>query len=285
MLLLLHRKWLYVIDLVAAFVLMMLGLFEPPCISSLELPIEVHAGVECTSLVVVLLIVLLKIRTRWSTAWSQRRDLAKLGLSLVLLVEAVTVLVRKKSHWRLTRALRPVFLAENHFMSGVRRFLRQLMESLPPILDIMGLMMLMITIYSILGFYLLGPTKANSGSPYFQSLTDSMVNMFVLLTTANFPDIMMPSYSDNMWYSVFFISYLGINLYFLMNLMLTVVYKTFADIEEKKFKTLLAGKAEAASRAFDLLKCEETELVSFDSFHGLMREYKPYTSKLYHLKY
>ena len=129
---------------------------------------------------------------------------------------------------------------------------------------------------------MLGPTKTNSGSPYFQSLTDSMVNLFVLLTTANFPDIMMPSYSDNMWYSVFFISYLGINLYFLMNLMLTVVYKTFADIEEKKFKTLLAGKAEAASRAFDLLKCEETELVSFDSFHGLMREYKPYTSKLDH---
>ena len=108
-----------------------------------------------------------------------------------------------------------------------------------------------------------------------------MVNLFVLLTTANFPDIMMPSYADNMWYSVFFISYLSINLYFLMNLMLTVVYKAFADIEERKFKTLIAGKAEAARRAFDLLKTRETEVIEFSSFRGLMKEYQPYKSKFF----
>ena len=231
MLLLLHRKWFYSIDLVAAISLLLLGLCEAPCLPTLELPVLVHTGLEVGFLVVILLVLLLKIRTRWRKAWSQRRELAKLGLLLVLFLEAVIVITRKKQHWRLTRALRPVFLIENHFMSGVRRFLRQLMESLPPILDIMGLMLFMITIYSVLGFYLLGPTITTTGSPYFQSLTDSMVNLFVLLTTANFPDIMMPSYADNMWYSVFFISYLSINLYFLMNLMLTVVYKTFADID------------------------------------------------------
>ena len=278
MLLLLHRKWLYSLDLLAAVFLMLLGLCEAPCLPSLELPVLVHGGLEIGCLVITMLVVLLKIRTRWRTAWGQRRDLAKLFLSLVLIAEALVVMVRRKPHWRLTRAFRPVFLAENHFMSGVRRFLRQLVESLPPILDIMGLMMFMITIYSVLGFYLLGPTKISPGSPYFQSLTESMFNLFVLLTTANFPDIMMPSYAENMWYSVYFITYLGINLYFLMNLMLTVVYKTFADVEEKKFKTLLAGKAEAARRAFDLLKSSDSGVIEFDSFGGLMREYQPYRS-------
>eukprot|EP00092_Neocalanus_flemingeri_P018250 GFUD01019751.1.p1 GENE.GFUD01019751.1~~GFUD01019751.1.p1 ORF type:complete len:800 (-),score=175.20 GFUD01019751.1:41-2440(-) len=280
MLLLLHRKWLYSLDLLAAIFLLLLGLCESPCLPSLELQVVVHTGLEVGCLTVIMLVLLLKIRTRWRTVWSQRRDLAKLGLILVLLVEAVVVMVRKKPHWRLTRALRPVFLVENHFMSGLRRFLRQLVESLPPILDIMGLMLFMITIYSVLGFYLLGPTKTIPGSPYFQSLTDSMVNLFVLLTTANFPDIMMPSYADNMWYSAFFMSYLGINLYFFMNLMLTVVYKTFADIEEKKFKSLLAGKAEAATRAFNLLKSRETGEVEFSSFKGLMKEYQPFRSDI-----
>eukprot|EP00092_Neocalanus_flemingeri_P018251 GFUD01019752.1.p1 GENE.GFUD01019752.1~~GFUD01019752.1.p1 ORF type:complete len:800 (-),score=165.21 GFUD01019752.1:93-2492(-) len=280
MLLLLHRKWLYSLDLLAAISLLLLGLCESPCLPSLQLQVLVHTGLELGCLIVSLLVLLLKIRTRWRTWWSQRRDLSKLGLILVLLAEAVVVMVRKKPHWRLTRALRPVFLVENHFMSGLRRFLRQLVESLPPILDIMGLMLFMITIYSVLGFYLLGPTKTIPGSPYFQSLTDSMVNLFVLLTTANFPDIMMPSYADNMWYSAFFMSYLGINLYFLMNLMLTVVYKTFADIEEKKFKSLLAGKAEAATRAFNLLKSRETGEVEFSSFKGLMREYQPIRSDI-----
>jgi len=147
---------------------------------------------------------------------------------------------------------------------------------LPPILDIMGLMMFMIIIYSVLGFYLLGPTQDSSGSPYFQSLTDSMVNLFVLLTTANFPDIMMPSYHENMAYTVFFISYLGINLYFLMNLMLTVVYKTFADVEEKKFANLITGKAEASCKAFELLKPVEYRHIDFSSFKGLMMEFQPF---------
>ena len=128
----------------------------------------------------------------------------------------------------------------------------------------------------MLGFYLLGPTSHSSGSPYFQSLTDSMVNLFVLLTTANFPDIMMPSYHEDMAYTLFFISYLSINLYFLMNLMLTVVYKTFADVEEKKFSALIDGKADAASKAFSLLKSKESGTVELNSFMGLMKEYQPF---------
>merc|ERR1719318_227337 len=274
-LLLLHRKWLYTKDLVAALVILLLGLCEAPCWPSLELPVLVHTGLEVGCLTVTMMAVMLKIRTRWRTVWRQRRDLAKLALTLVLSAEAVFVMVRRKPHWRFTRTLRPVFLIENHFMTGIRRFLRQLMESLPPILDIMGLMMFMITIYSVLGFYLLGPTANSPGSPFFQSLTDSMVNLFVLLTTANFPDIMMPSYNENMAYTIFFISYLSINLYFLMNLMLTVVYKTFADVEEKKFSALIASKAKAAIKAFSLLKSSKTGVVEYRSFRGLIKEYQP----------
>ena len=276
-LLLLHRKWLYAMDLIAAVCLLLLGFTEAPCHPTLETPIVVHVGVEIGCLVVSMVVLLLKIRTRWSTAWGEKRDLAKLFLIFIFLVEAVVIFARRKPHWRLSRSLRPVFLIENHYMTGIRRFLRQLMESLPPILDIMGLMMFMITIYSVLGFYLLGPTQQSSGSPYFQSFSDSLINLFVLLTTANFPDIMMPSYNENMAYTLFFISYLSINLYFLMNLMLTVVYKTFADVEEKKFTALIDGKAEAASKAFDLLKSEDSGLVDASSFRGLMKEYKPLT--------
>lgn len=34
----------------------------------------------------------------------------------------------------------------------------------------------------------------------------------------SFPDVMMPSYSRNPWSCVFFIVYLSIELYFIMNL-------------------------------------------------------------------
>ena len=48
----------------------------------------------------------------------------------------------------------------------------------------------------------------------------SFINLFVLLTTANYPDVMMPSYADNPLSAAFFISYLG--KYF--NLIMYLIY-------------------------------------------------------------
>ena len=61
-----------------------------------------------------------------------------------------------------------------------------------------------------------------------------------------------------------------------MNLMLTVVYKTFADVEEKKFANLITGKAEASCKAFELLKPVEYRHIDFRSFKGLMMEFQPF---------
>jgi two pore calcium channel protein 3 len=48
--------------------------------------------------------------------------------------------------------------------------------------------------------------------------------LFVLVTTSNSPDIIMPAYNRQGWYSVFFVIYLIINLYMFMGVFLAVVY-------------------------------------------------------------
>ena len=40
---------------------------------------------------------------------------------LVMSVEAITVLARQKNHFRITRAVRPVFFVDTYLMVGVRR--------------------------------------------------------------------------------------------------------------------------------------------------------------------
>lgn len=42
-----------------------------------------------------------------------------------MIAESILVLVRQSSHFRVTRALRPIFLLDNHHFGGVRRYLRQ----------------------------------------------------------------------------------------------------------------------------------------------------------------
>ncbi|VVC97838.1 unnamed protein product [Leptidea sinapis] len=110
-----------------------------------------------------------------------------------------------------------------------------------------------------------------------KTLSDSFVSMFVLLTTANFPDVMMPSYAKSKWYAVFFILYIITVLYVLMNLMLAVVYETFTRIEREKCRALLLHRRGAARRAFRLLVSRRApHAVKLRHFAGLVSHYAPH---------
>lgn len=97
----------------------------------------------------------------------------------IMFLEAMTVLARQSSHFRVTRAFRPMFLIDTKYLGGVRRFIRQIFLTLPPILDMLGLLFFLITIYTILGYYMFSEMNRN-----FSTLQNSFVSLFVLLTTA-----------------------------------------------------------------------------------------------------
>lgn len=275
-----HRKTLYRVDLLASILLLLLGFVEKPCLPSMEVDLSVHCSVEIVCLLVTLFSVVLKARWHWKNSLKQHKlDVIRSVVLVEMLIEAIVVFTRQQSHFRITRAVRPLFLCDNYYLRGVRRFLRLILKSMPPILDIIGLMMFIIIIYSIYGFYLLGPDSSDSGSPYFRTLTSSFINLFVLLTTANFPDIMMPFYAEDARYSLFFISYLVINLYFFMNLTLTVVYNTFTEIEDRTFKKMYMNKVKASQFAFNLLVTDNCE-VSYEDFKYFMKIFDPLRSRI-----
>lgn len=127
-----------------------------------------------------------------------KRTMLKLTTLVIMIIEALVVLVRRDSHFRVTRALRPIFVIDNHYCGGIRRVLRQIIQSLKPIMDMLFLLLFFMMIFSIIGFYLF---KDNPDDPvsvndfdyekltlfflqYFKSSYKSFVNLFVLLTTA-----------------------------------------------------------------------------------------------------
>nr|CAD7403905.1 unnamed protein product [Timema poppensis] len=272
--LLVHNRWYYGLDMATSIILLTLAFVEEPALPLFKLPVAVHGSIELLALIIIGVELTMKLRwIGWRTILKHKRTMTK-GITLgIMFVEAVTVLVRQSSHFRVTRALRPIFLVDTCHCGGVRRFIRQIFQSLPPILDMLGLLMFFISIYALLGYYLF------SGEPrteHFNTLHDSFVSMFVLLTTANFPDVMMPLYAKSKWYSVFFISYLCIVLYILMNLMLAVVYETFTRIEREKFRKLLLHKRKACQHAYRLLVSKQNpNKIRFKQFEGLMRYFAP----------
>ncbi|XP_015608738.1 two pore calcium channel protein 1 isoform X2 [Cephus cinctus] len=270
--LLVHNSWYYGLDLLTSFVLLALAFVEEPAVPLFRLPVWTHGSIELLALIIIGIELALKLRwIGWGTILKHKRTMLKCITLAIMFVEAMTVLARQSSHFRVTRALRPIFLVDTKYCGGVRRFIRQILQTLPPILDMLGLLLFFISTYMVLGYYMFSEMNRN-----FVTLQDSFVSLFVLLTTANFPDVMMPSYSTNKWYAIYFVSYLCTMLYVMMNLMLAVVNETFTSAERDKFKKLLLHKRKACQHAFKLLVSKQNpDKMRFRQFEGLMRYYVP----------
>lgn len=275
--LLVHNQWYYGLDLFFSIVLLLLALVEEPAVDRFELPPIIHSTLELVCLGVIGVELALKLRwIGWSTILNHKRTMIKCLTLMIMVIEAVAVLVRQSSHFRVTRGLRPIFLVDTRACGAVRRYIRQILQSLPPILDMLVLLLFFVCSYALLGYFLFSGHK----NMYFETLSSSFINMFVLLTTANFPDVMMPSYHKSKWSAVFFISYISTVLYVLMNLMLAVVYETFTGIEKDKFRKLLLHKRQACKLAFRLLVSRQNpNCVRFKQFQGMMKYFSPKTSQ------
>jgi two pore calcium channel protein, plant len=51
--------------------------------------------------------------------------------------------------------------------------------------------------------------------------------MTILLTTSNFPDIMLPALHQSTFSAIFFLSYLILGLYFLLNALLATIFSGY----------------------------------------------------------
>ena len=77
---------------------------------------------------------------------------------------------------------------------------------------------LFVLAYSMVGFFIFQYTI--EGFMYFHNLATSYYSMLILLTTANYPDIMLPAYNVSFFWCIYFISFLILGLYALLNLLL-----------------------------------------------------------------
>ncbi|XP_066018883.1 two pore channel protein 1-like isoform X2 [Pocillopora verrucosa] len=275
--LLANSQKFYVLELMAALILLALGLTEKPSAlkaNNLSVPVEVHAAVEVLSLVIVF--AGLAVKLKWQGAkffFSYKRTRFTVFIWCVVFIEAIVVLVRRENHFRVTRSLRPLFLIDTHYCSGVRRVLRQILLSLPPILYVLFLLFFIMVIFAMLGFYLFSD---NEKDEFFSSFWRSFISLFVLLTTANYPDVMMPAYIRSRWSFIYFAVYIAVVLYFLMSLLLAVVYDAFTNIVKNKFRKLFLHKRKGIRKAYELLKGENPPHgIQWETFKGLMSHYDP----------
>jgi two pore calcium channel protein len=126
------------------------------------------------------------------------------------------------------------------FIRTVREAMTKMWNVVMEAKGVIALLLLLLVFYSWIGVIIYEGTE--EGELYFATFGDAFWNMLILLTSANFPDIMLPVYKLNRWYCWFFITFVIFGLFFLVNLMIAVFYNNYRKQVEKRakrFQTLL----------------------------------------------
>ncbi|GIZ04997.1 two pore calcium channel protein 1 [Caerostris extrusa] len=186
--------------------------------------------------------------------------------------------------YRWSRPLRPLFIVNFSESKQVRRAFRNIRKTLPDILNVLVLFFLSISLFSLMAQKLFQKRnlKYPDGKPYFNNYFDIYFQLYVLVTTANNPDIMMPAYDSNRWFAVFFIAYLIICLYIFMNIFLAVVYNNYRKHLKNEVRKLVYMKRKSLAKAFDLLKVKKDGVfvIDFKRFNVLLKMIPPARSPM-----
>ncbi|XP_047709316.1 two pore calcium channel protein 1-like isoform X2 [Prionailurus viverrinus] len=247
-----------------------LALFEEPALFPLPFLATSLAEVLCLTAFFGRLVHFAKV-TPQMVFWKDTKNICIMVTIVLTLIDLIIYgsLEAVNIHSvRWSRALRPVFLINFPESRQIRRTFRSIRNTLPDILYVFLLFMFSVLIFSLMALKLFGDRglKTVEGLPYFTNILDIVFELYVLVTTANSPDVMMPAYNFNWWYCLYFITYTIINTYIFMSVFLAVVYNNYRKHLKNEIRKLAYLKRHKMIEAFNILKVKVgTEFVVTES--------------------
>ncbi|XP_077522773.1 uncharacterized protein LOC144133504 isoform X2 [Amblyomma americanum] len=270
----------------------LLAVFERPAVHGCELPLWATMLIEfiCLSFYTFRLVQTASF-SRAEVFWKDPKNLVVMGVVGVTLIDMVIFASMEMGGFpgigiRCTRPLRPFLMVNFAENKQVRRAIRNIRNTLKEIIYALILLFMSIALFSLLALKLFQKRDLfypdEERSPYFRDYFDIYFSLYVLVTTANNPDVMMPAYNDNSMFALFFVVYTLICLYIFMNIILAVIYFNYRENLKVEVQNMVAVKRENLSRAFDLLKVRDGDIfvITYSRFVALLDKIPPARSEI-----
>ncbi|XP_030233285.1 two pore channel protein 2 [Gadus morhua] len=228
--------------------------WEPPC--------GLTEGIEALCLFIFTLDLAVK---SYLIGWEEfRKSKWLMGYTVVIAASIIdwmlSVSMECDEKLRVRRLLRPFFLLQNS--SLMKKTLKCIKRTLPEIASVILLLALHLCLFTMIGMLLFAktdePERNGEWGLYFRNLPQAITSLLVLLTTANNPDVMIPAYTLNRAYSIFFITFSVFGTYFLMNLLTAIIYNQFRGYLMMSVQTSILRRRLGIRAAFQVLRCQGT---------------------------
>ncbi|KAK3404717.1 hypothetical protein EUGRSUZ_K01031 [Eucalyptus grandis] len=141
-------------------------------------------------------------------------------------------------------------------------------------LNVLALLLLFLLFSSWVAYVMFEDTA--QGKTEFTSYGATLYKMFVLFTTSNNPDVWMPAYKVSRWYSLFFVLYILLGVYFVTNLVLAVVYDSFKSQLVKQVSEMDRMRENMLGKAFKLIDKNNVGYINKEQCVHLFEELNHY---------
>lgn len=170
------------------------------------------------------------------------------------------------------------------YSNATRDRLRLVLRTLPDVLNIFALVICYIAFFSWLGV-LVFPSGTAENEKFFDDMLAGMWSLYILMTTANFPDVMMPAYRENRLAVLFFLVFIMLGVFFLINLLTAVVFNAYKRQVDENKRQRRQRQSDNLKAAFELL-CTEVpgaghRAVTLETMRALFAELNHYQDIAY----
>jgi len=154
------------------------------------------------------------------------------------------------------------------FMASSRQHLWSVIKLIQDSAILLMSIFIYVAFFSFIGFFLFKNTM--EGYSYFKTPGTAFYQMFICLTTSNFPNVMLPAYYDNSLYAIYFIGYLIGGLYFLMNVLLATIFDNYKLRVQEKFEKRTESREVYLSAYFDKFDTDNKGFLNLDETKKFM---------------